>query len=216
MGEKIKMSTIPQFSIKKFSRIGNLIPVGKLTLITGLPGTGKSYSTIKFLNKHDIKPLYLNLDESDIDDLDVTMYGPEPLKPLIKGELTGLSGEVMIIDTYSRLEEYIGLIGASEKEKSDLVTTLEHRCIEENVTIIIIGHPEDYVGKASIFKDNQALVRKCAEHIHLDCILPSGKKNNGIHYRMFIKKGRGIGGVAIVENWMRDETKTVIGIGNNA
>ena len=60
------MLAIPQASIMKilnYTRIGSIIPKHSLTLVTGLPATGKSFSILKFLNQEQIKPFVFNLDE---------------------------------------------------------------------------------------------------------------------------------------------------------
>ena len=70
----MKIADEPLVVIEPATLIGNLIPSNKLTLLTGLPGTGKSYSVVKFLNKEGIKPIVLNLDNAPFPDLDVFSY----------------------------------------------------------------------------------------------------------------------------------------------
>ena len=53
-----------QLVIEPIKRIGEIFPQNKLTLLTGLPGTGKTYSTIKAFNRDGITPIYFNLDET--------------------------------------------------------------------------------------------------------------------------------------------------------
>lgn len=50
-------------SYTAYTRIGNILPKHKLILLTGLAGTGKSYSLLKFLNLHQVSPIVMNLDE---------------------------------------------------------------------------------------------------------------------------------------------------------
>ena len=46
----------------EYDFISDIFPKNKVTLIHGVYGSGKSYSTIKCLNESGIKPLYVNLD----------------------------------------------------------------------------------------------------------------------------------------------------------
>jgi len=193
---------MPKLLLKNYSRIANLIPNTKLTLVTGLPGTGKTYSIIKFLNQEKITPIFLNLDESDIGNLSADMYGEDLIKPLLNKKITGFEGKVVIFDTYQRIVDMLNLDTKNESTNKQIVTAFEE--LAEVCTVIVIAHPEDYVGKDSIFKDNPILIRNCFEHIHFDSILPRGKTEADIVYRMFIKKGRGIGGTKIITNWLRD------------
>ena len=191
-------------SFKQYIRIGNIIPLNTLTLLTGLPATGKSYTLLKFLNSQDIKPLYFNLDEdpallefkSDMS-ADITL-----LYKVLAGEFSDVEGRVIVIDTYQRLQELFKT--PATKEGQEAITAKLQEAIKEiGCTIIVIGHPADYVGKSSIFTDNPSLVRNCHEHIHIDKIL-STKKDSVPSYRTFINKGRGAGGTRIIEAWMRD------------
>ncbi len=191
--------------INDVERIGGIIPIGKITLLTGLPGTGKSYTTVKFLNHHLITPLYFNLDETSIDSLNAEMFGEDDLIDLINPDnhFDDISDKVIIIDTYIRFEDIIGQL-----PKTKIVSMLESMIERYGFTIIIIGHPEDYVGKDSIFKDNPILIRHCYEHIHLE------KKNHSSTSKgittisetniTYIKKGRANGGSKIIQDWMRE------------
>lgn len=201
----MKISTMKKHTLTEYTRIGNVIPRNKLTLLTGLPGTGKSFTLLKFLNKENIKPILFNLDEDpELNKMDIISIDPVHLPNLIAGDITDLKGHVIIIDTYQRMYELLSPNGNTEAFQIKITTKLLNLCDTEDCTIIVIGHPEDYVGKASIFKDNQTLVRNAHEHIHFDCILPTGKNRADVLYRMFIKKGRGIGGTQMFDNWLRD------------
>lgn len=201
----MKILPTPAMKISNYVRIGNIIPKSSLTLVTGLPATGKSFTTLKFLNQEGIKPFVFNLDE-DPSQLQFKTIGMtsdrEALKAFINGEIEDLDNEVIVIDTYSRLIAELG-IQNTEQEQRWITDTLLNLCKSKGYTIIIIGHPEDYVGKSSIFKDNQSLVRDCHEHIHFDKTMPTGKNIQNISYATYINKGRGIGGSSVIENWLR-------------
>lgn len=201
----MKILPISPMKINKYIRIGNIIPKEALTLVTGLPATGKSFTILKFLNQEGIKPFIFNLDE-DPTQLQFKSLGmtsdKELLKAFLAGEIEDLDNEVIVIDTYSRLIADLGL-NNTEQEQRWITDTLLNLCKTKHYTIIVIGHPEDYVGKSSIFKDNQSLVRDCHEHIHFDKTLPTGKNIKNISYATYINKGRGIGGSSVIENWLR-------------
>ena len=194
-----------QLTIEPVDRIGGLFPKNKITLLTGLPGTGKSYSTIKFLNKNNIVPIYFNLDHSEIGNLESDMFDNNDLVELMNSEnkYTDLENKVIVIDTYSRLESL------TEKRDRELVDLLESLVETYNFTLIILAHPEDYVGRDSIFKDNTTLVRNCYEHIHLEAKITSSTKNKEttitVMHIMYVKKGRSYIGDRTVIDWMREE-----------
>lgn len=199
----MKLLQKKRLEVTSIERIGGLIPVGKLTLVTGLPGSGKSYSTIKFLNSHGIRPIYFNLDETEIGELDTEMFGSEDLMDLLNFNYTDLSDQVIILDTYTRVEHISNL------SKEELAERLEQLSIYYNATIILIAHPEEYVGKDGIFKDNITIARNCYEFLHLEKNISSstskGTTTKTSSFWLYINKGRGYSGDRIIENWMRGD-----------
>ena len=195
-----------QMNFTKYKRIGGVIPCGVITMFTGLPGTGKSFSLMKFLNQQGVKPFVFNLDE-DPELANFNFIGmtsdKEALLAFIEGQAEGIDGEVIVIDTYARLSEYYGTGQNTLKDQLEITQKLENLCKTKGYTIIVVGHPEDYVGKSSIFKDNQSLMRNSHEHLHIDKIQSTGRKQEPILYRFYISKGRGIGGASSIDNWMR-------------
>jgi len=201
----MQVFTMPEKLFTSVPRIGNIIPLKELTLLTGLAGTGKSYSLIKFLNQHNITPLYFNLDEDATikQELNVFQGDPNWIKDILDLTVVDLKDEVVVIDTYQQLTSLLSSEGNTLKYQEWLTAALTKVARTCECAVIVIGHPEDYVGKDSIFKDNPSMVRNAYEHLHLDSILPRGKTKSDIVYRMFIKKGRGIGGTTMIDNWMR-------------
>ena len=193
------------FTLRQYARIGNIIPIHSLTLVTGLPATGKSFSIMKFLSQQGIKPFVFNLDE-DPALLQFPYLGmtsdKEALKAFLEGHIKDVDNEVIIIDTYSRMIAELGIRNTKEEQR-EITDKLLNLCKTKNYTIIIIGHPEDYVGRSSIFNDNQSLARDSHEHLHFDKIMSSSSKPTPPIYRFYINKGRGIGGTQIIDNWMR-------------
>ena len=198
----MKLLDKKRLHIVKVERIGGLIPINKMTLITGLPGSGKSYSTIKFLNIHDITPIYFNLEETEIGDLKAEQFGSGELMDLLDGNYTDLDGHVVILDTYTRVEQITGYT------KEVLANIVDKLAEHYNATIILIAHPEEYVGKDGIFKDNQMIARNSYEFLHLEREIKS-QTSKGVtvkttNHTLFVNKGRGLTTDRIIPNWVRD------------
>ena len=200
----MQVLTMSNAILTPIPRIGDIIPIGKLTLLTALPGSGKSYSLLKFLNLNQVKPVMFNLDQdAALQQFDTYHFiEPDLLREVLNGEATDLKDTVIVIDTYVRLLDVLGVPENTKEIQIQIAQQLEKLCSFYQCTIIIIGHPEDYVGRSSIFKDNQYLVRCAEEHIHIDKIL-STKKGTQPEYRMYINKGRGLG-CKIFDDWMRE------------
>ncbi len=198
--------------IEPVERIGNIIPKNRVTLVTGLPGTGKSYSIVKFLNKNSIEPVYFNLDATALGDLKANMFDGKDLWELLQksNSFEDLDNKVIVIDTYARFEELAFATIKKEDHhqltKERIVETLENLTKKYNCTVIMIGHPEDYVGRDSIFKDNPALIRHCYEHLHFETVV-TNKKNEekADRHIMRIKKGRVYFDERVFLNWMRED-----------
>jgi len=202
----VDISKMTKLIIPNYTFIGGIIPKNEVTLIVGLPGTGKTYTTIKFLNSEDIIPIVANLDYSPIDGLLANQYGEELVIAALKeNNISGLKDKVVIFDTYQRLSEILE-IDETRKSKETLAKALEDLAHSHQCTVIIICHPEDYVGKDGVFKDNKYLARNCAEYIYMDSIIPRGKsgETKDITHKTIVKKGRGSGGERVITNWMRD------------
>lgn len=200
-------------------RIGQLIPKGKLTLVLGLGGTGKSTSILKALIQDNIKPIWFNFDESETP-LDISMidcFSGKYCLNFIFGKYDDVKNKTIVIDTYERLwEKFINL--NKQKAKSDrmtseelkiyLVNYLEHNCKINNNTIIVIAHSKEYVGKDGIFTDNETLVRRAYEVIAIEVKVSTSKKEiqngNAETQYTYVKKGRGYTGKRVIINWMID------------
>ena len=191
-------------SLKFPKRIANLIPQNEVTLFTGLPGTGKSYSLLKFLNSNNVKPILFNLDhDATLSKFMLTgeIIDEDVLVNFIEKKYTDLADEVIVIDTYQRTKEILDLNEVDIQEK--FTNRINDIARNFKCTVIIVGHPHDFVGSSSIFKDNPSLVRNAYEHLHLDKVVDKRKKPPEINYRLYVNKGRGVGGSIIIDNWMR-------------
>ena len=195
-------------SYTAYTRIGNIIPKHKLILVTGLAGTGKSYGLLKFLNLNNVSPIVMNLDEDptfvNFDTVGMTSDATF-IDHFLKGDFTDMQDQVIVIDTYIRLLDYVKKLPNDLEFQQQFAETCIKLVQQYNCTIIIVGHTEAYVTKGTVaFRDNPFLARNCHEHLHFDCFTPTGVKSANPHYRMTVMKGRGIGGVSMYENWLRE------------
>jgi KaiC/GvpD/RAD55 family RecA-like ATPase len=202
-----KLETFKEMEVKMVERIGGIIPKGKLTLITGIPGTGKTFTTIKLLNQAGVVPIFINLDESPIEPLKAKMYGSDLLLTILDENIhiEGIEpSDVIIIDTYERMESMLG----SENEEEEIYKKLDAIVRRYGVTLIIIGHTEHYASSRDTFSANKTLDRRCYERIHFDTKISKGKEQ----YTTHIRKGRGYEGNRILVDFLRDDTTLPIDI----
>lgn len=201
----MQVLTMPTTLFTPIPRIGNILPINRLTLLSGLPGTGKTYTLLKFLNLNQIKPVFFNLDEDAALQRTFSLYQFDKtfLPDVVNGVATDLNGQVLVIDTYIRLMDILGMPENTKEQQQHITNLLEQLAKNSQCSVIVIGHPEDYVGRSSIFKDNPYLVRNAEEHIHLDKVL-STKRGSQPNYTMYVNKGRGIGGCTAIDDWLRE------------
>jgi len=166
----------------KIERLGKVFPKGRLTLVGGLPGSGKTHSTIKLLNDDDIEPIYFNLDHTALEeDLKAHQFDEDVMYDFLYNidSLEDIENQVIIIDTYIRFVEILKSVIVTKNEEEGtkikindeyIVKIFEDICSKYNITLIIIGHTQEYVGANNIFKDNETLVRNCFEYIYIDKI----------------------------------------------
>lgn len=191
----------PIMKITSYSRIGNIIPRNEVTAIVGLPSVGKTHTVIKFLNQEGITPIVINLDESPHDDsLNVISLPGSQIHNLDK--FTDLADKVIIIDTYQLMMDELGFDN-TESEQKKISRSLIRTAHEKQVTIIVLAHTEDFASKEGIFTANPFLIRDCAEQIIMQSKQTNKIKDNEVSYCSTVKKGRGIGGTKIIDNWMR-------------
>jgi hypothetical protein len=218
-GFKMKLMNKDRLMISKINRIAEVIPESKLTLVLGLPGSGKTTSVLKALVGQGIKPIWFNYDESDTPldtEKDIHMFNGEYALDLVLGNIEDLKDEVILIDTYERFwEQFIHWNLSKDRKdryttdelKHLLVNLLETRC-KEGLTVLVLAHPEEYVGRDGIFKDNPVLARRAYEIISFETRLSTSVKElragNGTSHFMYLKKARAFTGNTTYMNWMRD------------
>ena len=218
-----------EVAIEEYEFIGDIFPKGEVSIIHGDAGSGKSYSVMKFLNLHGIEPIHVNLDYTpgleefkkinvDSNFLNKILRKPnfntEEEKENFYKEIE--NQKVIIIDTYtvfiSWFTELLYEIKKDNKKyKEEEIQRLAYNFFKNlskicNVTVIVIGHTADFVGKPNIFRDNPFLIRNSAEALWLEKVEYKETKSRPafIEYNLHINKGRGNGGARIIKNWMRD------------
>lgn len=187
--------------------LADVFPVNSLTLLHGIQGCGKSYSTIKALNSDNITPLYIAVENTTgLDELKLDYISPEILKVMIeKKDIEEIEGRVVIIDTYTRLH---GALSGKLKD-NEIVDMLEGFIDKYSITLIVIGHTRAFVGKDGIFDDNKFLPRNCTEELFLEKAVYKATKAQParIEYNLHVNKGRGRGGSRIIPNWTKRKEK---------
>ncbi len=182
-----------------------VFPTNCLTLLHGPQGSGKSYTAINELNKEGIKPVYIAVEDSfGLSGLDKHYVDESILNHMMKGEdIDGLDGQVVIIDTYTRLQFTLIKEGYDHNQ---ILTMLERIRCTYNITLIIIGHTRNFVGKDGIFDDNPVLARGVAEELFIEKSSYKATKTQEarVEYNLHVIKGRGNGGSRIIPHWGRE------------
>ncbi len=194
--------------ISTMNYIADYFPEHALTLLHGKQGSGKSYSTLKAFNDIGIEPLFIAVeDTTGLGDLKKHYLSESLLTNMINEKsIKGLDNKVVIIDTYSRLHEQLHNDGYSDLEILQLFESMIERY---NITLIVIGHTRNFVGKDGIFDDNTMLARGVAEELFIEKTVykATSKILARVEYNLHVVKGRGTGGTKIVPNWMRKPSK---------
>jgi thymidine kinase len=200
----MKLMTLPQLKISSYVRIGEIIPKNEVTVVVGLPSTGKTHTIIKFLNEHKVEPVVFNLDES-VHDVTLKCHSVEGkyIKEFLNGNFSDLNDLVVVIDTYQLMADELTTEPDTTEFKKKISKALRELAHREGVTIIVIGHSEDFASKDGIFEANKYLIRDCAEHLIMTAKTTNKMSNNTVSFSTTVKKGRGIGGTVIKPDWMR-------------
>lgn len=192
---------------KPVELIAGLYPKGKLVLLHGKQGSGKSYSCLKSLNEDAIVPVYIDLEESGgLNKLNKVQTNGRLLVDMWKLEEVGsIEGKVVIVDTYTRLKGMLESADSVDSSDKGIVDKLEQICKYYKITLIMIGHTRNFVGKEGIFDDNKILPRNASEELFLEKASYKATKKDKAHnrYTLHVCKGRGNGGAKMIEDWMR-------------
>ncbi len=181
--------------VREYERIGRFFPKAGITLVKGLPGTGKTSSVLNELILDGIRPIWFNLDESPakLQGEDLSRYaecfsGGSLLKLLVNLEnIDGsIDGSVIVIDTHERMSDIIGKANNIRKRHYESckelspVYVLRFLAKKHGCTVVIIGHTEHHVGSSEIFVD-KTLERRADEVIYLEVKKRTEKKDGVRH-----------------------------------
>ena len=169
----------------------------KTTIVHGESGSGKSIFAVKELNDAGITPVYIDLDDNEINEFETLdakcelLDGYDFLKDLIifdddeniielNNELIEhLKDKVVIIDTWTLFSGFCG----SEYKAYDITKILN----KNNITVIILAHTIPYSGK----DDKPEIADKIYRHIKARLHIRITKLKTKTEYHLIIEKLRG-------------------------
>jgi len=189
----------------EYEFLAELFPKQEITLVYGTYGSGKSYSTIKALNKGGIKPFYINLDHTaGLSNLNYYNLN-EKILDVISQIKEFDENSVVILDTYTVFDILMASRFGKQLEPAAIYNILDTIRKSYNGTLIVIGHSADLATRDSLFKDNPILARNAAEVLFVEKTeyKATAKKEARTEYVLHVNKGRGNGGARQIENWMR-------------
>ncbi len=177
-------------------KIGDLIPVGKVTLLHGRSGCGKTLSILKYMISHDVKPIFIDFDSNDeynsMNIVHVDGYRLIDVMKESKSVLNEFKNQTIVIDTYIKANQT--LLDNDIGDIHSLIDALTDR----GSTVIVIAHTSYYSGKPAepdvdvVFANHVA----CRLHLHNEV------KQTKTSIWLEIEKLRGTDSRNIVD-WMR-------------
>jgi len=188
------MLTSCKFKAKGETRmIGNLIPIGRVTLLHGISGCGKTMGIIKYLIHEKVKPVFIDFDHNnEISAFDTDHLDGEMVVKYISSNKIILRDRVVIVDTYHLASSFLG----SDKKLHLFIDTL----IKLGNTVIVLSHTNAFSGKA----DEPAVDIPWANHVACKLRLHRKIQANGEKIYLEVEKLRGYKGDTFITNWMRD------------
>ena len=183
---------------KTLEKIGDLIPKGKVTLIHGRSGCGKTLSIIKYMENQNVEPYFIDFDSNDeYDDMKLTHIDGYKLIDKMKYDnsvIDAFKNQVVIVDTYAKAEQIMN----SSNDIGDIHSFID-ALIDRGNTVIAIAHTAYYSGKPAepmvdaMFANHVA----CRLHLHNEV------KQTKTSIYLEIEKLRGTDS-KIIKNWMRE------------
>jgi len=212
----MELEDILMNSNDKYELLGNLIPKGKITLLHGASGSGKTYSLLKFLNSNYIEPYFIDFDDNTIykDKFKfIHIDGYKLVNHLFNKESINdlsniLRNKVVVIDTYALANNAIR--AKKEEYNIDINYGVDNLCKtlqSFEVTVIILAHTKYYAGKQQEPDCSFVFANHVACRLHLVNIekIDSRTKDKQIKRTSYleIEKLRGYDGERIIKDWMR-------------
>jgi len=196
------MKSLFDYEIKEYDMvelIANVFRKGKIGIIYGESGVGKTISTIKALNAANEKPILLDFDDNDSPESNNCEYiHIDGLKIIDNGKLNLKieypKSRIYIVDTWKSFNSNFG-------NENDAMLALEQLIDLTGSTIIIIDHNVDIASKQDIPMMDGSLVN----HLGFKLWLRVGKDKEKCRNVLEIKKLRGYSGNKSIKDWMIDD-----------
>ena len=151
-------------------KVAGLFPKGKISLLYGDSGLGKTVSTVKALNAVGVVPILYDFDDNPVSDevnCEYILINGE--NTLVRdGDTTDFRDDnfevprerVFIIDTWSSFSEWF----SSER---DAISFIKRNFIRNNNTVIIIGHAKDIATRRDIPMMDEVIANHLASKLWL-------------------------------------------------
>jgi KaiC/GvpD/RAD55 family RecA-like ATPase len=200
----MNMTSLLEYTVKEYDMpefVGSVFRKGKVGIIYGASGLGKTVSTIKALNEDGEKPILIDFDENDTPEVNGCEYyhidGSEIIDRKssigLKMDIDFPKDKVYIIDTWSVFKNNF-------ETEHDAMKAVEYIKDITGGTIIIVSHNKDIATKRDIPMMDEELVN----HLGFKLYLEEGSKKEP-EPTLVIKKLRGYDGSRRIYAWMREE-----------
>jgi len=181
-------------------KIAGLFPKGKISLLYGESGIGKTVSTVKALNEVEVEPILYDFDDNptsnEVGCKYILIDGDKTLTR--NGDTTDFENgvkvpkdSVIIVDTWTAFSNWF-------LSEMDAMSFIKRYFINANNTVIIIDHAKDMATRRDIPMMDEVL----ANHLAAKLWLREPKAKEDAKYRVLeIKKLRGSTATRII-GWM--------------
>ena len=198
------MTSLFEFAIEEYDMpefIGSVFRNGKIGVLYGTSGVGKTISAIKAVNADNEKPILLDFDDNDSPEVNGCEYyhinGFDIIDRTsgvgVKMDIDFPKDKVYIVDTWS-------VFSSQFDSEHDAMKALEYIRDLTDGTIVIIDHNKDIATKKDIPMMDEELVN----HLGFKLYLEEGTKKEP-EPTLVVKKLRGYSGDRRIYAWMRDD-----------
>jgi hypothetical protein len=212
---------LEQFIIKEWNKvefIANVFVKNGINLLYGPSGVGKTISTMKAINRDNIKPILIDFDNNldpSIFDIEADVVDGSKFMDRLITEIVELdrddsidktdflkipNNRVFIIDTYKMFEYWF--LRFKEQTGKDFFKWMKKE--SKNSTFIIIGHSKDLATRRDIPDAPEEFVNHCDSKMMLS-LAKEDKKSDPVP-TLHIMKLRAYEGPSMLFNWQREPT----------
>lgn len=175
------------------SMLTPFVEENKVLLVHGESGVGKTIFIIKHLNDNNIKPLLLDLDDNEEEELAALNCNCDMIdgysligQDSTAEELAALKGKVLIIDTWYKFHTEAGSEAKAYKD-IEKMTAL-------GITVIVLAHTIPYSGK----EDKPEMADEIYRHIKGRLYIRKTTLKTMVEYHLLVEKIRGYKGDKLV------------------